>query len=123
MPSKLPLILFLSWAGFFAFWLCQGHFEKQIETGIASASTVFFKAIQISTGLGLLTGASIAICYFYYSTWLLTAALVIGGSMVGAFLMGLVTNNSRFLGPLATIAFAGWPACACIAVWQIYLVR
>lgn len=119
MPLLLPAKILLAWALLFCFVMAQGLLEKKINGLEIAASTTQIRALEISSLLGLVSMGGVLIFYFIHSTWYWTVALGLGGSIAGAFLLGL---GLYFFGEasLGKRAFIGWPLCAIWAIRIIY---
>ena len=119
MPTSLPVTLVLAWALFFAFLLAQAHHERELKASPYLESPTFVKAVEISSLLGLLSGLGILGYYFYRASWYWPIALALGGSVIGALLMGAL---SGIMGnaTLSKRAFVGWPLCG---LWAIQVIH
>jgi hypothetical protein len=121
LPTSLPITLVLAWASFFAFFLSQGHHERELTTSHFLESPNLLKALGISTLLGMIVGVGILAFYFYKVSWYWPLLLAVGGSMIGAAAFGLLSG----LVSSATIskgAFIGWPLSAVCAIQMIHIM-
>ena len=119
MPNSFPLSLVLSWSLFFALLLSQAHHERELKAEPLYDSPNLLKALDISTTLGMLVGLGVLGYYFYKVAWYWPLALAVGGSMLGALLMALLSGilSTAFL---SKRAFIGWPVCSIWAIESIH---
>jgi hypothetical protein len=119
LPTSLPCTLVIAWAMFFAFLLAQAHHERELKATPSSSAPNLLKATEISSLLGLFFGIGVLGYYFYKVAWYWPLILVVGGSIIGALilglLIGLIGNAS-----VSKRAFIGWPLCV---LWAIQCIH
>ena len=119
MPASFPVSLFLAWALFFAFFLAQAHAERALKGNPLTSTLTITRVTEVSNLVGFFVGIAVLGYYFYKVAWYWPIVLAVAGSVVGAFIMGLL---STLIGDEALVkrSFIAWPA---FALWAILIIH
>lgn len=105
---SLLVPMLIGWLGFFAFFLAQIHYDRELKLSGDVGLSRMAKAINISTTLALVAAPCALGYIFYKSTWYWTLAIAVVGSSVGALYFGYRTSDGD-PSKLAKAGFALWP--------------
>lgn len=111
---------FVYWIVFVAFFLAQAHHERALQNDELARFVAprYFKALQISTLLALLTGAALLVYCFLKMPWYWPLILLCAGGPLGAFAFGLLSTR-RPLAHVSTMGFLMLPLTAAGVVYNI----